>query len=228
MLKGCRHISGISWPQRVPPPLHIHGLQAIITIIVDVIVIMIILYMTIMFLYVLGQGRRLTVLYHVVYFGGEKVTGWISELHCVPFEGLMSSFPPLKTRPDESISCHNSRNTSLVSKRHQNTWEKAVVQAESQLKVRRSSRLRTRGEFEAGRTQKESHGDPPEVSGHRSAPHEQLENNVSVCQRKRRRSSAEDGTSQSVVPTKKAHYEQAEVSDSLTVIDNTIHFMYAF
>ena len=190
----------------------------------------IVLYVAITFLCVLGQGRRLTILYHVMYFGDENVTGWISELHCVPFEG-QSSFPLLKSRPDEAISCHNGRCTSLVSKRYQKTWENAVVEAESQLKVRRCSRLRTyciRGDVEAGGTRRESHGDSPEVSGHGLPSCEQLENQVSVRKRKCRRSSAEDGTLQSVVPRKKARYEQAEVGDCHNVIDNIIYCMFAF
>ena len=152
-------------------------------------------------------------MFHVIYFGDQRLTGWISEVRCLPFEGL-SSFPQLKTQPVEPMS----HRMSLVSKRYQKVWEKAFVEADSNLKVRRNSRLRRQcvysqnGEFRSSGIQKLAHDDVPTVSGHGAATCKTEK--ISVGLRKRCRSSAGDDTLCPVVSPKIKCYEQTEQKDS--------------
>ena len=149
--------------------------------------------------------------YHVVYFCDQKYTGWISELHCVPFEGL-SSFPPLETQVNALGARRGNRQFSLVSKRHQKTWEKAVTEADSSLKVRRNSRLRRlclcarNTEARASSLHQLQQDNVPNVSGPPAC--RQAESKVSLGGRKRCRAPVDDDTACSISSPKKTRYEQ--------------------
>ena len=160
----------------------------------------------------IGRGKSRTIQYHVVYFGDKKLTGWISELHCVPFEGL-SSFPQLESRAGEPISRHSNRHSCLVSKRFQKAWNAAVVDAETSWRVRRSSRLRKHCMYggsvdvQASGLQQLLHDDLLEVSGHGASVAKQMEKKVSAVSGRKRCRSDSAATRRSVVAAEKQCYE---------------------